>query len=163
MVTYRSVSCVFDVHTNINYWKYSIEVSNTVQMMLQFHALKYQYRVISCIIYPKALFLNVITIELQRLRLVAPFSRANCLRIVKENRVSFETHNLILRVSCQEGPSRHAYKWQIGPFWQDTLDILQVGTRANGLNPRHIIDRLYLTSILLFNASKQGRKMMMIK
>ena len=64
MVTYRSVSCVFDVHTNINYWKYSIEVSNTVQMMLQFHALKYQYGVISCIIYPKALFLNVITIEL---------------------------------------------------------------------------------------------------
>ena len=24
-------------------------------------------------------------------------------------------------VSCQKGPSRHAYTWQIGPFWQDTL------------------------------------------
>ena len=26
-------------------------------------------------------------------------------------------------VSCQKGPTRHAYEWQIGPFWKDTLDI----------------------------------------
>ena len=26
-------------------------------------------------------------------------------------------------VSCQKGPTRHAYAWQIGRFWQDTLDI----------------------------------------
>ena len=26
-------------------------------------------------------------------------------------------------VSCQKDPTRHAYAWQIGPFWQDTLDI----------------------------------------
>ena len=26
-------------------------------------------------------------------------------------------------VSCQKGPTRHAYAWQIGLFWQDTLDI----------------------------------------
>ena len=32
----------------------------------------------------------------------------------------------ISRVSCQKGPTRHAYAWQIGPFWQDTLDILDV-------------------------------------
>ena len=25
--------------------------------------------------------------------------------------------------SCQKGPTRHAYAWQIGPFWQDTLDM----------------------------------------
>ena len=25
--------------------------------------------------------------------------------------------------SCQNGPTRHAYAWQIGPFWQDTLDL----------------------------------------
>ena len=25
-------------------------------------------------------------------------------------------------VSCQKGPTRHAYAWQIGPFWQDTLE-----------------------------------------
>ena len=25
------------------------------------------------------------------------------------------------RVSYQKGPTRHAYAWQIGPFWQDTL------------------------------------------
>ena len=29
----------------------------------------------------------------------------------------------ILVVSCQKGPTRHAYAWQIGPFWQDTLDL----------------------------------------
>ena len=26
-------------------------------------------------------------------------------------------------VSCQKGPSSHAYAWQIGPFWRDTLDL----------------------------------------
>ena len=26
-------------------------------------------------------------------------------------------------VSCQKGPTRHAFAWQIGTFWQDTLDI----------------------------------------
>ena len=29
-------------------------------------------------------------------------------------------------VSCQKGPTHHAYAWQIGPFWQDTLDILYI-------------------------------------
>ena len=29
----------------------------------------------------------------------------------------------ISMVSCQTGPTRHAYAWKIGPFWQDTLDI----------------------------------------
>ena len=27
------------------------------------------------------------------------------------------------KVSCQEGHTRHAYAWQIGPFRQDTLEI----------------------------------------
>ena len=31
--------------------------------------------------------------------------------------------HLISMVSCQKGPTRHAYAWQIGPFWQDTLDM----------------------------------------
>ena len=26
-------------------------------------------------------------------------------------------------VSCQKGPTRHAYVWQIGPFWQDNLEM----------------------------------------
>ena len=26
-------------------------------------------------------------------------------------------------VSCQKDPTRRAYAWQIGPFWQDTLQI----------------------------------------
>ena len=29
----------------------------------------------------------------------------------------------ISMVSCQKGPTRHADTWQIGPFWQDTLDM----------------------------------------
>ena len=32
-------------------------------------------------------------------------------------------NNNISRVSCQKGPTRHAYAWQIGPFWQDTFDM----------------------------------------
>ena len=27
------------------------------------------------------------------------------------------------RVFCKKGPTRHVYAWQIGPFWQDTLDV----------------------------------------
>ena len=38
-------------------------------------------------------------------------SRANILRYMTS------------MVSCQKGPTRHAYAWQIGPFWQDTLDV----------------------------------------
>ena len=26
-------------------------------------------------------------------------------------------------VSYQKGPTCHAYAWQIGPFWQDTLQV----------------------------------------
>ena len=26
-------------------------------------------------------------------------------------------------VSCQKGPTRHAYAWQMGPLWQDTHDF----------------------------------------
>ena len=29
----------------------------------------------------------------------------------------------ISMVSCQKGPTRHAYAWQMGPFCQDTLDM----------------------------------------
>ena len=29
----------------------------------------------------------------------------------------------ISMASCQKGPTRHVYAWQIGPFQQETLDI----------------------------------------
>ena len=29
----------------------------------------------------------------------------------------------ITRVSCQRVPTRHAYAWQRGPFWPDTLEL----------------------------------------
>ena len=35
----------------------------------------------------------------------------------------FENHLHISMVSCRNGPTRHAYAWLIGPFWQDTLDM----------------------------------------
>ena len=41
------------------------------------------------------------------------------------NRTS-EAHRVpaqISMVSCQKSPARHAYAWQIGHIWQDTLDI----------------------------------------
>ena len=41
-------------------------------------------------------------------------------------------HWHISRVSCQKGPTCHAYAWQIGPFWQDTIDICS--TRGDELN-----------------------------
>ena len=39
--------------------------------------------------------------------------------------------NVLSMVSCQKGPTRHTYAWQIGPFWQDTLVIF--GTAAIAL------------------------------
>ena len=34
----------------------------------------------------------------------------------------------ISRVSCKKGLTRHAYAWQIGPFWQDTIDMYATWT-----------------------------------
>ena len=47
---------------------------------------------------------------------------------------NYQLHNCyVLRVSCQKGPTRHAYAWQIGPFWQDTLDISYWMLRSDGM------------------------------
>ena len=43
------------------------------------------------------------------------------------------------RVSCQKGPTRHAYAWQIGPFWQDTLEMSNIQTRPHIRGPNLII------------------------
>ena len=34
----------------------------------------------------------------------------------------------ISMASCQKGSTRHAKAWQIGPFWQDTLDMYSFQT-----------------------------------
>ena len=31
--------------------------------------------------------------------------------------------NSMVSSSCQKGPTRHAYAWQIGPYWQDTFEL----------------------------------------
>ena len=36
--------------------------------------------------------------------------------------LTIHTHNSM--VSCQKGPTRNVYAWQIGPFCQDTLELL---------------------------------------
>ena len=41
------------------------------------------------------------------------------------------------RISCQEGPTRHAYAWQIRPFWQDTLDMCLVLVRYQKMTARN--------------------------
>ena len=43
----------------------------------------------------------------------------------RSNAIHIKIKQCITRVSCQKGPTRHAYAWQIGPFWQDTLDYHQ--------------------------------------
>ena len=35
---------------------------------------------------------------------------------------SFAMPLVLKMVSCKKGPTRHAYTWLIGPFWQDTLE-----------------------------------------
>ena len=40
---------------------------------------------------------------------------------INDNFIGYFSDNSM--VSCQKGPTRHAYAWQIGPFWQDTLEL----------------------------------------
>ena len=46
--------------------------------------------------------------------------------IVPSERGNLSLTITISMVSCQKGPTRHAYAWQIGPFWQDTLYMMRV-------------------------------------
>ena len=43
------------------------------------------------------------------------------------NLFQLDSKEHISKVSCQKGPTRHAYAWQIGPFWKDTLDLWEMG------------------------------------
>ena len=38
-------------------------------------------------------------------------------------KIDVDLEFIIWLVSCQKGPTRHAYVWQIGPFWQDNLNM----------------------------------------
>ena len=58
-------------------------------------------------------------------------------------------------VSCKKCPTRHAYAWQIGPFWQDTLNtgygihvLLQLNWIQTWLNHFHS-DTLHFESCQL--------------
>ena len=54
-------------------------------------------------------------------------------------------------VSCQKGPTRHAYAWQIGPYWQDTLELCLGLTITQS-------DRDMILSITLYKISKSIAK-----
>ena len=61
------------------------------------------------------------------------------------------SYNVISRVSCQKGPTHHAYAWQIGPFWQDTLDMwhhLPMSDRNITEVPFHLYQISMLDSII---------------
>ena len=47
-----------------------------------------------------------------------------------------------LMVSCRKGPTCHACAWQLGPFWQDTLDI-----KCGAIKPQSIFSKLPATDI----------------
>ena len=61
---------------------------------------------------------------------LAPFDISGTYSIMKSNLLhSLNSLNRIYsivksRVSCQNGPTRHAYAWQIRPFGQDTQPVL---------------------------------------
>ena len=63
----------------------------------------------------------------------------------------------ISRVSCQKGPTRHAYAWRIGPFWQDTLDIRTWMPQAGILvMDKELHSILFCEILLLIYAGNMG-------
>ena len=54
------------------------------------------------------------------------FHKAHCILIPEKNVTSTVLSHQMSMVSCHTGPTRHAYAWQIGPFWQDTIDVCMV-------------------------------------
>ena len=40
-------------------------------------------------------------------------------------------------VSCQKGPTRHAYAWRRGPFWQDILEVWDIDQTVNSQRTLH--------------------------
>ena len=51
------------------------------------------------------------------------FTRIHYIITTKQTMLIFYGTYCISMLSCQKGPTGHAYAWQIGPFWQNTLDI----------------------------------------
>ena len=60
-------------------------------------------------------------------------------------------HDDISMVSYQKGPTNHAYAWQIGPFWQDTLDVCY--------NIRFVVNAIILVirKMLTWNSNTMDR------
>ena len=56
---------------------------------------------------------------------------------------------MVSMVSCQKGPTRHAYAWQIGSFWQDTLGMWNIAIKLSlyGMYSRAFVISLYMHTI----------------
>ena len=52
---------------------------------------------------------------------------------------------------CQKGPTRHAYAWQIGPFWQHTLNCSR--RRDKLIYGIRYVSRQYMILVSLFWSS----------
>ena len=74
------------------------------------------------------------------------------LEIPKTNFVDCCTH--ISMVSCQKGPTCHAYAWQIGPFWQDTLDIWHMNSLHSMISWSNFVIRTVSTDGLKLWSSR---------
>ena len=48
---------------------------------------------------------------------------SNTLLPIRRYAIACTNDTTISMVSCQKGPTRIAYAWQIGPFGQDTIDM----------------------------------------
>ena len=57
-------------------------------------------------------------------------------------------------VSRQKGPTRHAYAWQIGPFWQDSLDITYM--QYTRQTPMVVNIRMHMQHSLIYNHTQIG-------
>ena len=110
-------------------------------VLLVIHILVEQYKgmlssltIISKRFYSKAMVRKHLGLGSLNLRSLISLLRNFCFLLSSSNRfhiwwvssqLSCNGICQISMVSCQKGPTRHAYSWQIGPFWQDTINIWQ--------------------------------------
>ena len=89
----------------------------------------------------------------------SPFNKDKCVQMFKgifsqlilcKEAIELNHVNISM-VSCQKGPTRHAYAWQVGPFWQDTLDMWIVIPCMDGWRP-HFIRRWNNVTQMQMNA-----------
>ena len=67
--------------------------------------------------------LGLVSLKTSQIQWKYPFDWTYWIISVQVKTIHSAVKENISMVSCQKGPTRHAYAWQIGPFWQDTIDM----------------------------------------